>query len=222
MRITRQPAPRRQLLPEILQMPLLQPPLQKRPRIIPRRRVPLKINQIRRLPVIAAAEEMIVRHLIQRRARGIRRDVPAHVRVRVRPHHHRHRVPAQDALDLRLHPPVPRIRRLLFHRDRVDIRRRNRPRHRDPRLPQPLQQMLNLLPRHLRPPLLQQHLEHLRRRIQHLPVARLRDTGGVFHRRIRGPCRSVFRNSSHEFQRAQIPAPDHRPARRPAAKGGDC
>ena len=46
MRIGGQPAAFGQFLAEVLQVPLVQPPLQERPRVNARRRVPLEINHV--------------------------------------------------------------------------------------------------------------------------------------------------------------------------------
>ena len=67
---------------------------------------------------------MVEGHLVQRRRRGIRRDVTADARMFfVGPHHHRHRIPANDALDAAFQFPVPRILRLLVGRNAVDVGR---------------------------------------------------------------------------------------------------
>ena len=123
MRIRRQPAAFGEFLPEILQMLLVQPAFEKRPRIHARRGVALKINEVAGKIFRAPAEEMVERHLVKRRRRGERRDVAADVRGGVGLDHHRHRVPADDALDAALDVAVARKWRLLLRRNRVDVRR---------------------------------------------------------------------------------------------------
>ena len=76
MRIRRQPVccasqfppPRTgEFLPEILQVPLVQPAFEKRPRIHARRGVALKINDVAGETVRATAKEMVERHFVKRR-----------------------------------------------------------------------------------------------------------------------------------------------------------
>ena len=60
-----------------------------------------------------AAEEVVEADFVERRRRGVGRDVPADaVRVAVGAHDHRHRVPADEALDAALDLPAAGERRL--------------------------------------------------------------------------------------------------------------
>ncbi len=102
MRIRRQPAAFGQFLPEILQMPFVQPAFEKRARIHSRRGVALKINDVAGEIFRRAAEKMIERHFVKRRRRSVSRDVAADVRGRIGLDHHRHRVPAHEAFDAAL------------------------------------------------------------------------------------------------------------------------
>ena len=123
MRIRRQPAALGEFLPEILQMSLVQPAFEKRPRIHARRGVALEINHVAGKILRAPAEKMVERHFVKRRRRGVGRDVPADVRGGIGLDHHRHRVPADVALDAALDLAVAGKRRLLLRRNGVDVRR---------------------------------------------------------------------------------------------------
>ena len=71
-----------------------------------------------------AAEEVVEADLVQRRGRGVGRDVAADAVGRaVGAHDHRHRVPADEALDAALDLVAAGERRLLLGTDRVDVGR---------------------------------------------------------------------------------------------------
>ena len=124
MRIRRQAAAFRQLLPEILQIFFIQPAFEIRPRIHARRGVTLEINLIAGKILRGSAKKMVERHFVKRRRGRERRNVPTDVCRRVRLDHHCHRVPAHDALDAAFDDAVAGIFRLVRRRDRVDVRRR--------------------------------------------------------------------------------------------------
>ena len=142
VRIRRQaPARMRQFLPEPVQLVLGQPALQERPRVDARRRVPLEEHLIARLAMVLAAEEMVEANLIQRRRRGIRRDMPAHSHAgAVGPGHHHRGVPPDVSPDPPLDMLVAREPRLPLRRDRVDVVGAAQPGHPDLLLARPLQQ----------------------------------------------------------------------------------
>ena len=169
MRIRGQPAAFGQFLAEILQVLLVQPPFQERPRINARRGVPLEVNHVADEIVRPPAEEMVEPHLVQRRRRGVGRDVPAQAAVlAVGVDHHRHRVPADVALDPPLHLPIPRERRLLIGGDGVDVRRADHPRHIHAARAQPFGQAVQEARGLLRPLVLQRELQHGLQRLQPL------------------------------------------------------
>ncbi len=122
MRIRREAAAFGEFLAEILQVRLRQPTFEKRPRVNAGRSVALKINRVAREIFGPPPEEMIKRHLVKRRRRSVRRNVPAHVRGMVRLHDHRHRVPAHQAFQADFGLPVAGILRLLRDRDGIRVR----------------------------------------------------------------------------------------------------
>ena len=69
MRIGGKPAAFGQFLAEILQVPLIQPALQERPRIHARRGVALEEHHVADEIVRPAAQEMVERHFAERRAK---------------------------------------------------------------------------------------------------------------------------------------------------------
>src|SRR5664279_1817410 len=112
MRITRQAAPRRQLLAKVRQLLLAQSAFKKRASVDARRGVSLKVNLIR------GAEEVVERHLVERSRRGVGRDVAADAwMVAIGADHHRHGVPADEALDPPFDLAVARVNRLSLGRD---------------------------------------------------------------------------------------------------------
>jgi hypothetical protein len=121
MRIRRQAVAAR-LLAEVLELVLAQAALEERARIDAGRRVALDEDHVARMALRLRAPEVVEAHLVQRRRRGIRRQVAAVLaRLLVRIEHHRERVPADARLDALLHLAIARIRRLLAGRDRVDV-----------------------------------------------------------------------------------------------------
>ena len=156
MRIARQSRLVAQLMPEVLQVVVIQSPQQVAPRIHARRRMPLVVDQVPRLlaPIVRKvlrAKEVVVPHLLQRRLRRVRRNVSANSRVLlVLPMHHRHGIPPDQRLDPLLQLAVAGVRDLVVFRNCVAERRRKLIRHRDPRLapalPQRLQQLRGVLP----------------------------------------------------------------------------
>src|SRR6185436_19703915 len=108
--IRRQAAALGQFLTEMMQVPLIQPALQISPRINARRGVSLEINKVARKNFAAPTEEMIERHLVERRARGIRRNVAAETAVfAIGVYDHGHRIPAHVTLEPHFGLPITRI-----------------------------------------------------------------------------------------------------------------
>ena len=169
VRIRGQPAALGQFLAEVLQVLLVQPAFQERPRVNARRRVPLEIHHVADEILRPPAEEMVEPHLAQRRRRGVGRDVPAQAAVlAVGVDDHRHRVPADVALDAPLHLPIPREGRLLLGGDGVDVGRADHARHFHAPRAQPFGQAVQEARRLLRPLVLQRELEHCLQRLQPL------------------------------------------------------
>ena len=132
MRIRRQAAVRPQLVTEVAQVRFGEPAFEKRARVDARRRVALEVDDVGVAAGVLAAEEVIERDLVERRRRGVGRDVAADaVRLAIGAHDHRQRVPADQALDAALDLAVARIRHLLVGGDRVDVGRGRRERHAD-------------------------------------------------------------------------------------------
>ena len=121
-------------LTEVFELRLIEPTFEERPRVHSGGGVPLEVNHVAGVVGGAPVEEVIVGDFIQCGRRGIGRDVAADAAFHgsvfvgvpsgllVRPQDHRHRVPADVALDLPLDLHVPRIARLVFGANRVDIR----------------------------------------------------------------------------------------------------
>ena len=124
MRIRRQPAAGFQFAPEVFQLVRADAPFDKRARINSRRSVALKINRVALEFFGAPAEKMVKTDFVQRRCRGISRNMSADVVLNaVRAHHHGQRVPANQALDAALEFLVSRKQRLQARRNAVGIRR---------------------------------------------------------------------------------------------------
>ena len=122
VRVAREPAAVGELAAEILQLFLGDPPLDERPGVDAGGGMPLKIDLIAGEIVAAAADEVVHRHLDERRRRGEGGDVPTDALVlAIGADDHRHRVPADHALDPALDLPVAGEERLLVGRDRVDV-----------------------------------------------------------------------------------------------------
>ena len=129
VRVRRQPAARAQFVPEVVQMRLVEPSLEERPRVDPRRGVALVVHDVRVAAGVLAAEEMIEADLVERRRRRVGRDVAADaVRLAVRANDHRERVPPHEALDAALDLTVAGVRHFLGRRNRIDVGRRGRER----------------------------------------------------------------------------------------------
>jgi hypothetical protein len=70
---------------------------------------------------VAAAEEVVVAHLVEGRERRERGDVAAHVGVLAGAQHHHHRVPADHRVEPALDAEVARVGRLAFHGNGVGV-----------------------------------------------------------------------------------------------------
>ncbi len=113
-----------QLVPEVLQMPLVQAAFQVRPRIVTGRGMTLKVHQVSRLITVRGMEKMIQAYLDQSGQRRVRRNVPANSWVvLVGTNHHGQRIPANETLEAALQRTVTRIRNLLLGGNGIDVRR---------------------------------------------------------------------------------------------------
>ena len=122
VRIGREATAPRGLAPEVVQLLLLDATLQEGACIDARRGVALEVDLVARARLAAALEEVVEAHLVERRGRGIRGDVPSDAFERqVGAHHHGHGVPADDAADALLHVEIARKRRLVLHGDGVHV-----------------------------------------------------------------------------------------------------
>ena len=84
----------------------------------------LKIDLVAISVVVLAAEEVVEAHFVQRRGRGVRRDVAADaVRCAVRADDHGHGIPADQTLDATLDFLAAREGGLIFGADGVDVGR---------------------------------------------------------------------------------------------------
>ena len=107
-----------ELAAEVLEVRLVDPPFEVRARVDAGRRMPLKEDDVAVAVAVVAAEEMIEGDLVQRRRRGIGRDVAADALFGlVRADHHRQRIPADQALDPPLDVRVAGHRHLLVGRN---------------------------------------------------------------------------------------------------------
>ena len=101
-----------------------QPPLNVAAGIDSGRRMALEVDHVAAAGVVLTAEEVIEANLVQRRRRGVGRNVPADaVIVLVRFDNHRHRVPANDRLDPPFDIKIAGIGWLLLDGNGVDVRR---------------------------------------------------------------------------------------------------
>ena len=143
MRIRRQSAALGQFLPEILEVALVQSPFEKGARVIARCGVALEEDHVGGTTGVAGVKEMVVTDLVKCRQRRIGGDVaskPAVLAIGV--DHHRHRVPADVTLDADFRLPIARKPRLLFNRNRVDVRGADRIRRLDARRAQAVHQVV--------------------------------------------------------------------------------
>ena len=123
MRVRRQPAARRKLTAEVMELLDRQASLQVGASVDARRCVSLEIDDVTAAIGAFATEEMVEADFVQRGRRGVGGDVPADTVGRpVAADHHRHRVPSHEALDPTFDFLAARQRGLIFHANRVDIR----------------------------------------------------------------------------------------------------
>ena len=114
MRIGTQAVGARDFLAEVAQVVLGETAFEKGARIDAGRRVTLDVDHVARMLVRRRAPEMVEAHFVQRRRRGVARDVAAVLgALPVRLHHHGHRVPADVRLEAPLDRAVARILLLL-------------------------------------------------------------------------------------------------------------
>ena len=112
------------------------PPFEERARVDAGRGVALEVDDVAVVVVALAAEEVVEADLVERRGRGVGRDVAADALFGlVRAHHHGQRVPADEALDAALDLAAARERRLLVGGNRVDVGRVGGERKLDAALP---------------------------------------------------------------------------------------
>src|SRR6266478_3129376 len=97
-------------------------PLNVSPRIGAGRGVSLKIDEVSQAVSIAAAEEMVETHFIERRRRRVGGNMAPYVRVKaVGFDNHGHCIPAHVTLDAALDFTVTRIGRLFIGRNGIDV-----------------------------------------------------------------------------------------------------
>ncbi len=121
MRIGRQP-PSADLLPEMLELLIGEPALEKCARVDARGGMSLDEHHVARMRLARGAPEVIEADFVQGRRRRIARDVSAVFRaLAIRLHDHRHRVPADVRLEPALDRAVAGVLLLLAGRDRVDV-----------------------------------------------------------------------------------------------------
>jgi hypothetical protein len=138
VRIGRESGLGAQLVTEIAEVRLVEPPLEKAARIDTGRGVSLVVDDVGLAPAVPAAEEVVEAYFVEGRRRRKRRDVAADpVRLAIAAHDHGQRVPPDEALDAALDLAVAGKRHLLGDRDRVDVGRAGGKRHLDARLPCP-------------------------------------------------------------------------------------
>ncbi len=129
----------RQLLPERVELGLVEAALEECARVDARGRVALEEDLVARLAVVLAAEEVVEAHLVERGGRGVGGDVAADVGAGVGPGHHDGRVPADVGADAALDVLVTGEPRLALRRDRVDVVGAAQARHADLVLAGPFQ-----------------------------------------------------------------------------------
>ena len=102
-----------QLVAEVLEMLFGEAAFEKSARIHARRSVALEVNEVARLAIVGAVEEMVEADFDQRRQRSVGGDVAADVVVvLVGADHHGQRVPADEVLDAPFELTVAGIRDL--------------------------------------------------------------------------------------------------------------
>ena len=132
MRVRRQ-ASAAHLLTEPVQLLPAQPPLEEGPGVEPRRRMPLEIDQVTAVRLCRGVPEVHLADVVERRRRLEAGDVPPELGgLLVGPQHHGQRVPPDQRPDPMLDGPVAGMAVLPLRRDRVQIRRVRRIRHRRP------------------------------------------------------------------------------------------
>ena len=119
VRVRRQPAARRELAAGSSgSFSTGDASFEERARVDAGRRMSLEIDDVAVAVLALAAEEMIEADFVERRRRGVGRDVAADaVRCRLAAHDHRHRVPPDEALDPALDFLAARQRRLRLRRE---------------------------------------------------------------------------------------------------------
>ena len=111
-----------QLAAEVLELFQRDAPFEKRARVDTGRPVSLEEDDVAFVAVLTTAEEVVERHLVQRRGRGERRDVAADaVLDAIRAHDHGHRVPAHQALDPALDLAAAGVRHFLGRVNGIDV-----------------------------------------------------------------------------------------------------
>ncbi len=121
VRIGRQPLAA-DLLPEVEELLLRQPPFDEGARVDSRRAVALEIDEVAAVGFVGGMPEVHESGVIERRRRLEARDMAAELGgFLVGPHYDRGRVPAHEAADVLLERPVAGMARLGFGRDRVHI-----------------------------------------------------------------------------------------------------
>ena len=106
MRVRRQTATI-DLAAKVVQLRLIETPLQERARIHTRRTVPLVKNEVAGVAVVGAAEKMIEAYIVQGGAGGKAGNMSAQALVVIiAAHHHGQRVPAHQRADAALHEDI--------------------------------------------------------------------------------------------------------------------
>jgi hypothetical protein len=130
-----------QLLAEPVELAVGQPAFEMGAGIDTGGGVSLEIHVVPTARVVTAAEEVVEAHLVQGRAGGIRRDVPAHADTRtLRPMHHDRGVPAQVGPDSPLDVLIAGELRFPLGGNCVDVVGATQSRNPDLALPSPLEQ----------------------------------------------------------------------------------
>ena len=132
------------LAAEVIELVDRQSPFEEGAGVDAGRRMALVEDLVAARAAVLAAEEVVEADLVQRRRRGIRREVAADPgELGVRPEDHRDRVPADEPADAPLHLLVARERRFLFGADRVDVAGLGQRREADLQLAGALEQLVD-------------------------------------------------------------------------------